>query len=331
VPPARREQLSLGEAIALGAVQGPTELLPVSSSAHTTLLAGLAGSPYVELPGNARKEFEVALHAGAGLALALDMRRELLTDMAGLDGSKAATMALSTLPAALVGYALEGAIERRLGGAGAIAAGLAAGAVAMALADGRPGALCGRRPRRPGSRSSRASRASVLARARGPQKRKQPRGDAERERRDAGPRDGLALGIAQALALAPGISRSGATLTAARARGFGRADATALSWHAGLPVLLGASALKGWRLRERVRREALGQGTSDTTEESVRGGALLAGGLSAFGSTLLSARAARRMRIGERPLLGFAVYRCLLAWLVARRGRGERRARRGGQ
>jgi undecaprenyl-diphosphatase len=169
------------------------------------------------------------------------------------------------------------------------------------------------------------------ARTRGPRKRKQPRSDDERTRQDAGPHDGLALGIAQALALAPGVSRSGATLTAARARGFARADAAALSWHAALPVLLGASALKGWRLRERARRETLADATSCDANESVRHGALLAGGLSAFGSTLLSARMARRMRMSERPLAPFAVYRCLLAVLVAMWRRREGRARRGGR
>ncbi len=72
---------------------------------------------------------------------------------------------------------------------------------------------------------------------------------------DASARDGLALGLAQAAALIPGVSRNGATLTAARARGFRRGAAQALSWHAGLPVILGASVLKGARMR-RARRSA---------------------------------------------------------------------------
>ncbi len=71
-----------------------------------------------------------------------------------------------------------------------------------------------------------------------------------------GARDGLALGLAQALALAPGVSRNGATLTAARARGFVARTHSTLSWHAALPVILGASALKGVRrARRRGRRE----------------------------------------------------------------------------
>ena len=77
----------------------------------------------------------------------------------------------------------------------------------------------------------------------------------------ASPRDGLALGLAQAAALIPGVSRNGATLTAARARGFSRGAAQALSWHAGLPVILGASVLEGVRMRRtgvaREQRAAL--------------------------------------------------------------------------
>ncbi|HTR88546.1 MAG TPA: undecaprenyl-diphosphate phosphatase [Solirubrobacteraceae bacterium] len=306
MPERPRGGLSPCEAIALGLVQGPTELLPVSSSAHTTLLAYLIGSPYGELPGRARKEFEVALHAGAGLALAIEMRRELLVELGRLDGRGVATMALATLPPALVGYALEGPIERRLGGPVASAWGLAGGAVAMAMADG--GAAARWSSKRTKRDSKRRARARARVRARAPQKER----DVAGERALAGPGDGLALGVAQALALAPGVSRSGATLTAARARGFAREDAAELSWHTALPVLLGASALKGWRLWRDGRPE-------------IGWGGLALGGVSAFVATLLSARLARRMRLSERPLLGFAIYRCGLAavilWRAGRAGR----------
>ena len=90
-------------------------------------------------------------------------------------------VALSFVPPAIVGYRFERQIERRLGGPRATAVGLAAGAVAMALADRRP-------------------------QLRGPG--------------DVTPVDGLALGLAQATALAPGVSRNGATLAAARWRRF---------------------------------------------------------------------------------------------------------------
>ncbi|MFI5123516.1 MAG: undecaprenyl-diphosphate phosphatase, partial [Vicinamibacteria bacterium] len=61
--------LSLARAAALGVVQGPTELLPVSSSAHLSLLPRLAGWGWDEVDPETRKSFEVALHAGTAAAL----------------------------------------------------------------------------------------------------------------------------------------------------------------------------------------------------------------------------------------------------------------------
>jgi len=269
------ERLSLSHALALGLVQGPTELLPVSSSAHTVLIPWLAGWPYAELDPELRKSFEVALHVGAGVALAIDMRTELAETAANLDRRQAAVIALSLAPPAIAGYSLQRFIERRLGGPRSIAAGLIAGAVAMALIERR----------RPD-----ADRPAEEARGRAA----------------VGPRDGLALGLAQAVALIPGVSRSGATLVAARARGFSRADAETLSWHAALPVILAASALKGAQL---VRTPA------------ARGSrrALLVGGGAALLSTLTSARLLRSRRPEGRSLLPYALYRCALAALVIAR------------
>ncbi|HEX8715066.1 MAG TPA: undecaprenyl-diphosphate phosphatase, partial [Solirubrobacteraceae bacterium] len=96
-----RARLRLSEALALGLAQGPTELLPVSSSAHTTLIPLLLGWRYAELDAEPRKSFELALHAGAGAALALDMRRELLDAARRLDRRRVGVIALSLAPAAL--------------------------------------------------------------------------------------------------------------------------------------------------------------------------------------------------------------------------------------
>ncbi len=277
-----RRDLSLRDAIALGALQGPTELLPVSSSGHTTLIPWLAGSGYATLDGELRKALEVALHAGAGAALAIDMRRELRAELSRLDARQIATIALSLAPPALAGLALERTIERRLGGPGSIAAGLLIGALAMALADAHPA------------------------------------GGGRRGREQAGPRDGLALGVAQALALMPGVSRSGAALTVARARGFARGDAAELSWHAALPVILGASALKGWRL---LRAPGTGP-----CARAVNARVLVAGVASAFISTLASAQVLRRPPFGSLPLAPYAGYRCLLAALAIVRLRARGRA-----
>jgi undecaprenyl-diphosphatase len=115
-----------------------------------------------------------------------------------------------------------------------------------------------------------------------------------RDRWDARPADGLALGLAQAVALVPGISRNGATLAAARARGFTRPEANALSREVGLPVTLGAVAVAG------------------------RGGS--ARGLAAsFFSTLA---ALPLLRVVDRaPLWPWAAYRCVLALALMRGSR----------
>jgi undecaprenyl-diphosphatase len=265
--------LRLRHTVALGLAQGPTELLPVSSSAHTTLIPLLAGWPYAELDDELRKSFEVALHAGAGMALALDMRGELREAAEELTKGRLVVIALSLVPPVAAGLALRSPIERRLGGPRSIAAALAAGGLAMGLVDTRAGA-------------------------------------GTRRRADACARDGLALGLAQAIALIPGVSRYGATLTAARARGFARGDSRALSWHAALPVILGASTLEGARL---VRRGA----------PPGAGRPLVAGALSAFLSTLVSARILRRPRRAADSLLPYALYRCVLATLVLARLRGR--------
>lgn len=263
-----RDRLAPAHALALGILQGPTELLPVSSSAHTTLIPLLAGWPYGELDPRLRKAFEVALHAGAGLALAIDLRGEIAQEARNIDRRRISVLVLSLAPPAVAGLALHGTIERRLGGPRSIAAGLLAGSAAMALAE-----------------------------------RLRPAGTRRRE--DARALDGLALGAAQAAALVPGVSRSGATLTAARVRGFAPGDSQDLCWHAALPVILGAGTLTGARLAR------------DGVPDGARA-ALWTGAAAAFVSTLASARVLRR-RAPRRSLLGYCSYRSLLALLVIRR------------
>jgi undecaprenyl-diphosphatase len=266
---------TLRQALALGLLQGPTELLPVSSSAHTTLIPLLLDWPYAELDGELRKSFEVALHAGASVALAFDMRHELFESARRLDCQRIGVVFLSLAPPALAGLALRPLIARRLGGPRAIATGLGGGSAAMVLAE--------------------------LAFDAG-----------KRSDRDARARDGAALGLAQALALAPGVSRYGATLAAARARGFSRGAAQTLSWHAALPVMLGASALEGARLV----RDPPPAGT---------GLPLAAAAAAALVSTALSARLLRRPARALGSLLPSAVYRVLLAAIVLVRMRRRRR------
>jgi undecaprenyl-diphosphatase len=176
--------------------------------------------------------------------------------------------ALSLAPAAAAGLALERPVERRLGGARSVAACQVIAGLALWAADRAP---------------------------------------EQRRTAAATPLDHFLIGLGQAAALAPGVSRNGATLTVARLRRFHRADASRLSRRAALPVILGAAALKGFRLARRGLPEGARAGFA-------------AGAAAAFCSTLASA-----------PLLGavdrarsygpFAAYRVALgtAALVAAR------------
>jgi undecaprenyl-diphosphatase len=256
-------RIPAGRAVALGFVQGPAELLPVSSSAHIVLVPWLAGWDWETIDPELRKSFEVALHTGAAAALLLGQRRLIAEEMRGFNGRRALLLGLSFLPAAVVGYTLERPIERRLGGPRATAYGLLAGAAAMLAADTRP----------------------------------QRRG-----RGDATAADGLALGIAQAAALAPGVSRNGVTLAAARWRHFSRDQANLLSRTIALPIIVGATALKGTRLARR-----------GTTPELRR--TLGLGIAASFASTLASQRLIGLVE-RDRALWPYAAYRATLAAAV---------------
>jgi undecaprenyl-diphosphatase len=265
------DNLRVGQAVALGTLHGPAELLPISSSGHVALVPWLLRWDYDQLDDELRKSFEVAVHAGTAAALLIVLRDEVNAALRGLDARTLALIALSFAPPAVVGYTLERPIERHFGTPPTIAAALVAGAIAMAWSD------------------------------RAPQ---------ERAHTDAGAWDALWLGAAQACALIPGISRNGATLAAARARRFTRADANRLSRHVALPVIAGATALKGWRLK----RRGLAPGT---------GLPFAAGAAAAFISTLSSTWLIRQVE-RDRSLLPYAAYRVALAGLVARRLLRER-------
>jgi undecaprenyl-diphosphatase len=237
----------------LGALQGPAELLPVSSSGHLALVPRLLGWDYEQLPPDARKTFEVALHAGSAPALVLALRGELLR--------APHLQALTLLPPAVAGLAFEREIEGRLGGVRSVAIAQIAGGLALLLADLRA-----------------ETRDSVSA------------------------ADHLFVGVAQAAALVPGVSRSGAALTMARLRGLSRRASASLALRAALPVTVGAGLLKGTR--------AIQNGVP----EELRMPAAVGAG-AALGSALLALPLARSTRwravAAYRILLGAGALRFL--------------------
>lgn len=266
--------LTVREALLLGALHGPAELLPISSSGHVAVIPWLLRWEYARVDPELRKAFEVAVHAGTAAALLITLRPEVEDAVRGMSPRAAKLIILSFLPAAVVGFVLERPIERHLGTPATVAVGLVCGSVAMAWAD----------------------RAPQL-----------------RDSQDAGTADALWLGIAQACALIPGVSRNGATLAAARMRGFTREDANRLSRHVALPVIAGATLLKTVRL---IRR-----GLPPASAVPIA-----AGTAASFASTLGSTWLIRQVE-RDRSLLPYAVYRVGLAAVVARRLAGRSDAR----
>src|SRR4051794_41892465 len=257
--PRRKRRLALGRGGGLGLLQGPAELLPISSSGHLVLVPALLDWSYVELDDELRKSFEVALHAGTALALLIALRGEVAEVLRSLDARRLGRHALEFIPPGAAALLFERPIERRLGSARGVALAQVAGGAALAVSD---------------------------------------RCRAERPHADAGAAGALAVGVAPASALAPGRSRNGATLTAARLLRFERPAANRLSRRAALPIILAAAGLKGYRLwRRGLPRELRAP--------------FALGAAAAFGSTLVSTRLID-MVDGARSYAPFAAYRVAL-------------------
>ena len=210
--------MSTLHAIILGIVQGLTELLPISSSGHLILVPWLADWHYLEANPDFNKTFDVALHLGTLLAVVLYFYAEIVKltlawletlrrrSIRTADERIAWFVAIATVPAALTGALGANFIEERLGEPWQIALFLAVGAILLWLAD--------RLPQR-------------------------------RDMAGVGYGGALAVGIAQSLALAPGVSRSGITITAGRTLGLDRDSAARFSFLLLVPVTFGAVLYKG--------------------------------------------------------------------------------------
>ncbi len=214
------------QAIVIGVVQGLTEFLPVSSSAHLILLPQLLGWDDAFLNSPA---FAVMLHMGTLAALLVYFWRDLLRyAAAGLaalrerrvgdnpDRRLAVLLATSVVPAAIVGVALEGFVDSFFRQNLLVVAGLlVVGGLILFVAE-------------------RAARH-------------------EREMHQLRVPDALAIGLAQALALFPGISRSGITIAAGLFLGLRRADAARFAFLLGTPTIAGAGL---WKMREMLAGSA---------------------------------------------------------------------------
>jgi undecaprenyl-diphosphatase len=214
------------QAALVGLLQGLTEFIPISSSAHLELAPWIAGWEADGLIGSLA--FDVFLHLGTLVALlayfARDWLRYIGAWLASVrerrigddpDRRIAWLLVLATIPAALIGFGLEGFIEDAFHGDDdgarlAIAGFLVVGAIALWLADRL--------------------------------------GTQRREMTELSTGSALAIGLSQALALLPGISRSGATITAGLALGLSREAAARFSFLLATPITLGAGLYGSRRL-----------------------------------------------------------------------------------
>ncbi len=210
--------MTILQAIVLGITQGVTEFAPVSSSGHLILVPWLFGWSILNDP-NFNKTFDVALHVGTLLGALVYFRRDVARylvawirsirarSIATTDERLAWALVIGTIPGGLAGALLEDVIQEKLGQPITIAVMLAVFGVVLVVVDRIAGV--------------------------------------RRGVEDLTVRDGLVLGIAQAIALQPGVSRSGVTITAGRAMGLDRAGAARFSFLLSMPIIAGAGVFKG--------------------------------------------------------------------------------------
>jgi undecaprenyl-diphosphatase len=262
------------QALVMGITQGLTEFLPVSSSGHLIIVPYLFGwtDPFIT-----SLAFSVVLHAGTLLALLVYFREDWLRLIpAGLatirdrsfkgdpERKLAWMLVLSTIPAAIFGALLNDVIEEAVRRAELVAVVLVVGAGILWLAD------------RWGARTKTTE--------------------------DVGPGIALGLGFAQAIALIPGVSRSGISISAALFAGLTRVDAVRYSFLMATPITAAAVAWEGLKL---VRGEVAG----------ATPGVLVVGVVSSFVFGVLAIAVLLRY-VRTQTFTIFVIYRLLVAAVV---------------
>ena len=195
-------------ALILGIVEGLTEFLPVSSTGHLIVAGSLLG-----YTGERAKVFEIVIQAGAILAVCWEYRVRLIGAVAGLGSNPVArrfvlNLIVAFLPAAVLGLLFASAIKRRLFAPVPVALAFIVGALIILWVEHR---------RRLSPATARIDRVDALRWT-----------------------DALKIGCAQALALIPGTSRSGATIIGGMLFGLSRPAATEFSFFLAIPTLFAA-------------------------------------------------------------------------------------------
>ncbi len=211
--------MNVGQAIILGVVEGLTEFLPVSSTGHLLIAEHIMGLPMeTQQERDALIGFTAVIQTGAIAAAVLYFFKDIVGIVTAFFGGlrsaeqratndfrHALAVGVGCLPIAVVGFAFQDVIRTIDEQLVSVAIGLIAFSAVFVIAERR--------------------------------------GRQDRGGKDVTVRDGLLIGLAQCIALVPGVSRSGATISAGLLRGLDRVTATRLSFLLGIPALLGAGVL----------------------------------------------------------------------------------------
>jgi undecaprenyl-diphosphatase len=275
--------MSIFQAVVLGAIQGITEFLPVSSSGHLVLFQRIFGITEPAL------FFDTMVHAGTLAAVFAVLWKDIWGILRRIVQPLTFYLILATLPAVIFALLFKNSIENAfssgsfLGFAFLITSALLITAEVLSKRAGKPGQSGGSVP--PGA---------------GKNEMKWP--------------DALIIGLLQAVAIIPGVSRSGSTLSGALSRGLDRDFAARFSFLLSIPAILGALVLQIRDLAGNAGGQAL-----PAPDAAVMGGIgaapLIAGTLTAALVGFFSIRLMLKI-VRERSLTGFAVYTGILGALV---------------
>ena len=262
-------------AIVLGVVQGVTEFLPVSSSGHLVLLQKIFG---IEEPA---LFLDTMLHAGTLLAVFVVLRRDIWAILRRPIQPLAGFLILATIPAIIAALAFGDLIEHAFETGEFLGFSFLATAALLCTAE-----LLSKRA---GKNLKNLSRLNWL--------------------------DALLIGVFQAIAIIPGLSRSGATISGALSRRLDRDFAARFSFLLSIPAILGALV---FQIKDLVKGGVAANGglsTGGFAANGVSTAALIAGTLSAAIVGFFAIRLMLKI-IREKSLFGFAIYTALLGTLV---------------
>ncbi len=257
------------KAVIMGRVEGFTEFLPISSTGHLILAGSL-----LHFTGETAKVFEIAIQAGAILAVMWEYRARIATVLSGLTSDPLqrkfmVNLIVAFLPAAILGVLFNKAIKAKLFAPLPVALAFIVGALVILWAERRHKTLPG------------ASRVETVD--------------------EMSLTDALKVGCAQAFALIPGTSRSGATIIGGMLFGLSRTAATEFSFFLAIPTLLAATAYSVFKSRALLS-------SADLPLFGI-------GGIAAFASAFLCVRWLLRY-ISSHTFTAFAWYRIVFGLMI---------------